>query len=141
EQVDASGQEPMRLASDPRNAEDWRGWHLATTREVVEQLEAEYGIEAVGMTSHTLVTFSAYLGSAAIAGLSAHAYVADVVPVMEGDVVFSGPAGGERVTPVPAVPMAYEPFELEVVTRRADAGTLIAVNVAGSVITIEHQTD
>src|SRR5690554_4380470 len=61
EQVDASGQEPMRPASDPRNAEDWRGWHRATTRAVVAQIEEDYGIEAVEMTSHTLMTFSAYL--------------------------------------------------------------------------------
>jgi hypothetical protein len=36
---------------------------------------------------------------------------------------------------------AHEPFELEIVTRREHAETLIAVNVTGSVITIEHQTN
>lgn len=143
EQVDASGQEPMRLASDPRNAEDWRGWHLATTRAVVAQLEAQYGIEAVGMTSHIMMTFSAYLSPAIIPQLSANAYVTEIVQVTEGDLEFSAGGGGvtaTRVTPVPAVPRAYEPFELEIVTRREDPGTLIAVNV-GSVITVEHQTD
>lgn len=141
QQVDASGQEPMRLASDPRNAEDWRGWHLATTRAVVAQLEEQYGIEAVGMTSHIMMTFSAYLDPAIIPGLRTNAYVTEVVPVTEGDLWFSGPSGGVNVTAVPAVPMAYEPFDLEIVTRREDPGTLIAVNVAGGVITVEHQTD
>lgn len=144
QQVDASGQEPMRLASDPRNAEDWRGWHLATTRAVVAQLEEQYGIEAVGMTSHIMMTFSAYLSPAIIPQLSANAYVTEIVQVTEGDLEFTGGGGGfsaTRVTPVPAVPRAYEPFELEIVTRREDPGTLIAVNVAGSVITVEHQTD
>lgn len=140
EQVDASGQEPMRPSSDPRNAEDWRGWHRATTREVVAQLEAEYSIEAVGMTSHIIMTFSAYLSPETAAALITNAYVTEIVPVTEGDIDFAGP-DTPFVVPVPAVPKAYEPFALEIVTRREDAGSLIAVNVAGSVITIEHQTD
>lgn len=139
EQVDASGQEPMRPASDPRNAEDWRGWHRATTRAVVAQIEEDYGIEAVEMTSHTLMTFSAYLSPEIASELSANVYVTEVVPVMEDDIDFSGPDGAS-VT-VPASPKAYEPFALEIVTRREDAGTLIAINVSGNVITIEHQTD
>lgn len=144
EQVNASGQEPMRAADDPRNAEDWRGWHLATTRAVVAQIEEEYGIEAIGMTSHIMMTFSAYLSPGNISELSADAYVTEVVAAMEGDIWFSGPsndASATSVTPVPAVPNAYEPFELEIVTRREEPGTLIAVNVAGSIITIEHQAD
>lgn len=142
EQVDASGQEPMRSASDPRNAEDWRGWHRATTRAVVAQIEEEYDIEAVAMTSHIMMTFSAYLSPQLVSALSNNTYVTDVVPVEESDIIFSGPSSdGTSVTPVPVVPQAYEPFELEILTRREDSGTLIAVTVAGSVITIEHQTD
>lgn len=139
EQVDASGQEPMRPASDPRNAEDWRGWHRATTRAVVAQIEEDYGIEAVGMTSHTMMTFSAYLSPEIKSELSANIFVTEIVTVMEDDIDFSG-ADGASVT-VPASPKAFEPFALKIVTRREDAGTLIAVNVSGNVITIEHQTD
>lgn len=140
EQEPTFDEEPMRLASDPRNAEDWRGWHRATTREVVAQLEEQYGIEAVGMTSHTIMTFSAYLSPETAAALITNAYVTEIVPVTEGDIDFVGP-GSASVVPVPAVPKAYESFALEIVTRREDVGTLIAVNVAGSVITVEHQTD
>lgn len=140
EQVDASDQEPMRPASDPRNAEDWRGWHRATTRAVVALIEEEYGIEAVGMTSHIIMTFSAYLNPEIAAALITDVYVTEIVPVTEVDIDFAGP-GKPSVVPIPTVPKAYEPFALEIVTRREDAGTLIAVNVVGNVITIEHQTD
>src|SRR5690606_27717016 len=90
-QVDASGQEPMRSTSDPRNAEDWRGWHRATTRAVVALMEEEYGIEAVSMTSHIMMTVSAYLSPEIIPELIANAYVAEVVAATEGDIEFSGP--------------------------------------------------
>ena len=145
EQIDASDQEPMRSADDPRNAEDWRGWHLATTRAAVEQLEEDYGIEAIGMTSHIMMTFSAYLSPETVSQLRVNQYVTQIVPVMEDDIQFSGsPTGGSEslnLTSVPETPSAYEPFELHISTRRGDPGSLVALNVTGSVITIEHQTD
>src|SRR5690606_14692832 len=93
-----------------------------------------------GMTSHIIMTFSAYLNPEIAAALITDVYVTEIVPVTEGDIDFAGP-DNPSVVAVPAVPKAYEPFALEIVTRREDAGSLIAVNVAGSVITIEHQTD
>jgi serine protease len=106
---------------------------------VVALIEEEYSIEAVSMTSHTVMTFSAYLSPEITLEVSANVYVTEVVSVTEEDFGFSGPDA--TTVAVPAVPKAYEPFALEIATRREDAGTLIAVNVAGNVITIEHQTD
>lgn len=65
----------MRSASDPRNAEDWRGWHRAITRAVTALLEEEYDIEVVSMTSHIMPTFSAYPGLEVIPALAANEYV------------------------------------------------------------------
>lgn len=45
------------------------------------------------------------------------------------------------ITPVPAMLQAYEPFALEIVTGRTDAGTLRSIDVVGNVISIKHQTD
>lgn len=102
EQEDGFGEEPMRLASDPRNAEDWRGWHRATARAAVKRLEREYGIEAVSMTSHIMPTFSAFLDPEVIRELGADEYVTKITPVMKGEDEFSAvwvdlPGGGNEV--------------------------------------------
>lgn len=137
EQVDASGQEPMQATSDPRNAEDWRGWHRATTRAVVAQIEEDYGIEAVTISSHTLMTFSAYLSLEAMSELNANIYVTRIASAI-------GVAGAPSApVTIPASVKAYEPFALNIIKRRYDQddGSLMAINVSGSVITIEHQPD
>lgn len=104
EQEYTGGEEPMRLASDPRNAEDWRGWHQPTTRAVVRRLEMQYGIEAVQMTSHLMPTFSAYLDPETLVELDANEYVTQILPVTEGGLEFSAlwydlPGGGGETIP------------------------------------------
>lgn len=98
-----SAEEPMRLASDPRNAKDWRGWHRGTVRAMVKRLERDYGIEAVSMTSHLLPTFSAHLAVETKNRLEEDGRVIKIAPVFRGMDQFSAwsdlPGGGDEIIP------------------------------------------
>lgn len=83
------GEAPARLPSDPLNAQDFRGWHTPKARKLIRQLELEYGVQAISMTSHALPTFSAYVSSATLEALSRDVRIAQVIPNPVGAIKFS----------------------------------------------------
>lgn len=144
QQVDDSAEEPMRLASDPRNATEWRGWHRTKTRAMVKLLEREYGIEAVSMTSHLMSTFSAYLDEKTRARLQSDPRVTKLTLVISGQDVFSGPPStGEAlgyehfpVTFDPPQPQAFEAFTVSFLAHATD-GRPMSIQVEGNAIIID----
>lgn len=103
EREDATNEEPMRLAADPRNAKEWRGWHRPPVRAMIKRLEGEYGIEAISMTSHLLPTFSSYLSSDEVRKIESDERVVKIEPVIRDGTQFSAwtdlPGGGNEIIP------------------------------------------
>ena len=78
-----AGEAPARAPMDPLNAIDFRGWHKPRVRQLVRQLERDYGIQATTMTSHALPSFSAYIPGAALDRIQRDPRVERLIPTTE----------------------------------------------------------
>lgn len=84
------GSEPPPLATWQRaSRSDFRMWHRANVRSLVRHMEADYGVQAVSMTSWAMPSFTAYFAPSAIEKLRADMRVETAFPILEGDVSYA----------------------------------------------------
>ena len=100
--TDARDEPPRRAFRAPENLTDFRGWHKPQVRKLVRELEREYGVTAISMTSYGLSTFTAHVPDQTLERVRADPRVYLIKPVWEPSPDYSIPwadytSGGELV--------------------------------------------